>query len=346
MVELDGSIAEGGGQILRTAVTLSVLTGRPFHISRIRENRGNPGLQPQHLAAVQAAAQISAAQVVGASLGSPELSFEPTRCEGGAISVDAATTGSATLIVQTLLLVLSASGRPSSIAVHGVNYSPNTPTPDFLRTTFIPLLARLGHAAVIDLERAAFPPDGRGQITAEIQPGDILSSPPLGLEHRGELRGIGVSIQTSGSRWADLDKAQVTDAISRHLGHKIDATHGYHVPEGSGNGIAVSISAVSENVTETFSSVASRGARLTRVIRTAAGHASGYLASHAAVGELLADQLLLPLALGAGGHFSTVPPSPHFHANCKVIEQFLPVKFSWRPESQARGLVEVVVNKS
>src|SRR5262245_2007058 len=159
-ITIDGSAGEGGGQILRTALALSLVTARPFRIERIRAGRPKPGLLRQHLTAVQAAAKVGAARISGAEVGSLELTFEPTGLRGGAYDFAVGTAGSATLVLQTLLPALLRAREPSQLTIEGGTHNPYAPPFDFLARTFLPVLRRMGAAIEARLEAPGFYPAG------------------------------------------------------------------------------------------------------------------------------------------------------------------------------------------
>ena len=160
MIELDGAAGEGGGQILRTALALSMITGQPFWIRNIRANRSKPGLMRQHLMAVQAAAQVSGASVTGAELGSLELRFNPGRIMGGDYHFAIGSAGSCTLVLQTVVLALLYAQQPSPIRITGGTHNTMAPPVQFLQRTCLPLLARMGAQVDIELVRYGFHPAG------------------------------------------------------------------------------------------------------------------------------------------------------------------------------------------
>ncbi len=170
MIELDGSTGEGGGQILRTLLTLAMITGRPFRIRQIRARRAKPGLMRQHLVAVQAAAQICGAEVSGAAVGSQELEFVPGPVQGGDYRFAIGTAGSCTLVLQTVLPALLAADRPSTLQLSGGTHNPMAPPVQFLQRAFCRLLAEMGAQVDVHIERFGFYPAGGGEVTARVSP--------------------------------------------------------------------------------------------------------------------------------------------------------------------------------
>lgn len=336
MIQIDGSLGEGGGQVLRTALALALVSGQPFRLEKIRAGRAKPGLLRQHLTAVQAAARIGAARVEGAVLGSTSLVFEPGAIRPGNYHFDIGTAGSTTLVLQTILPPLLAAGGPSRLTLVGGTHNGLAPPFDFLARTFLPLLNRLGPAVAATLERPGFFPAGGGRLTAEIQPAPRLS--PLCLGERGALR----------QQWARVLIAGLPPAIAgrecqvlrQRLGWPEECCRIEVLNPAWGPGNIVLAGLEFEHVTEVFSAVGERGVKAEAVAGKAAAAALDYLAAGAPVGEHLADQLLLPLALAGSGSFRTGPLSSHFTTNLETIRRFLPVAI----RTEATGAGQVLVS--
>jgi len=323
MLTIDGSKGEGGGQVLRTSLSLSLLTGQPFRMSNIRAGRSKPGLMRQHLTALQAAATLSDASVEGDSVGSREITFRPGRVRAGDYAFSVGTAGSTTLVLQTLLPALMLSDAPSSLLLEGGTHNPSSPPFDFLARAFLPLLRRMGPAVDVELERAGFYPAGGGRLRARIAPVSALS--PLELLERGELlsrraRAVVASLPAS---VAERELAVIARELGwgeEHLVHERLA-----IAQGPGNALLLELAY--QHVTEVFVAFGERGVSAEKVAERAASEAREYLASKAAVGTHLADQLLLPLALAGSGSFRTLEPSLHTKTQIEVIRWFLGVEF-------------------
>ncbi|HUK89269.1 MAG TPA: RNA 3'-terminal phosphate cyclase, partial [Blastocatellia bacterium] len=183
MIVIDGSFGEGGGQILRSSLALALVTGQAFRITNIRAGRKNPGLLRQHLTAVSAATEVGEADVTGASIGSKELSFSPTRIKPGKYSFAVGTAGSTTLVLQTVLPALAIAGEASTITLEGGTHNPFAPPFDFLVKAFLPLLNRMGSDVSCSLLRYGFYPAGGGKMEVCIGPANQLR--PIDLTERG-----------------------------------------------------------------------------------------------------------------------------------------------------------------
>src|SRR5215510_1529252 len=183
MIEIDGASGEGGGQILRSSLSLAICTGQPFRIANIRANREKPGLMRQHLTAVKAAAEVCAGEVDGAELGSRALTFRPGKLAAGDYSFAIGTAGSCTLVLQTVLPPLLLATETSSIRITGGTHNKGSPPVDFLARAFLPLINRMGPKVNLELVRHGFYPRGGGEIRVDIVPSTKLE--PITLLERG-----------------------------------------------------------------------------------------------------------------------------------------------------------------
>jgi len=338
---LDGSIGEGGGQVLRSALTLSLLTGQAFHMTRIREARPRPGLFPQHLAAVQAAAQISGAELSGDRIGSRELRFAPGPVRPGQYHFDIGTAGATALVLQTVLLPLAVADGASRLSVSGGTHVPWSPCFHYLDWHWRPLLARIGIAFRLELAMAGFYPQGGGELRALIPGG----ARPLALQlvERGallRLRGL--------SAVADLPleiAARQRDQALRRLGGRVpnvEVRIDVEALPARSRGTVLLLLAEFEHSQACFFALGARGKRAERVADEAVDGLFGFLEGRGAVDRWMADQLLLPLALaGPGSVLSTAAVSSHLLTNAAVIGRFLPLLITVEGAAGESGLVRI-----
>ena len=335
-VHIDGSQGEGGGQVLRTALALSLWTRTPLRIERIRAGRNKPGLLRQHLTAVRAAQEISGAQVEGAELGSQTLSFVPGPVRSGDYVFRIGSAGSCMLVLQTVLLPLLLGDGSSSVIVEGGTHNPLAPPFEFLERTWLPQLRKLGVSLQLKLERHGFYPAGGGRVRAQVEP--LRTWQPLQLLERGPVRRI-------------VPRAQVCDIpasvalreleiLGKRLRLNEPLPHPEVLPSGDGPGNVVMVEIHTDEVTEVVATFGETRLRAEVVAARAAGLARRYLLSPAPVGEYLADQLLLPMALAGRGSFRALPLSSHALTAIDVIHRFLPGRIRVTPEASTHVRVE------
>nr|WP_240954030.1 RNA 3'-terminal phosphate cyclase [Solimonas marina] len=332
-MELDG--AAGGGQLLRSALTLAMCTGQAFHIRRIRSGRSKPGLMRQHLTAVDAAAAICSADVDGAAPGATALRFTPGTIRGGDYAFAIGTAGSTTLVLQTVLPALLCANTPSTIDLQGGTHNPLAPPAEFLRDAYLPLLQRMGADVELELQRPGFYPAGGGALRASIHPCPLQ---PLTLRERGALSGLQALAWTSGI--APSVGERELAIVQRRLGLDAADLQRRTVQPPSGPGNALLLFARHEAVCEVFCGFGARGVSAEAVAERTCEAVRDYLCGSAAVGACLADQLLLPLALAGGGTFTTARITDHLQSNARLIEKFLPVEIDWH-ESDGCWQVDV-----
>lgn len=318
MIVIDGSAGEGGGQILRSALTLAILTRTPFRMERIRAGRQKPGLLAQHLTAIRAAREVSNAEVTGAEPGSREITFKPRTVHGGDRTFSVGTAGSATLVLQTVLPALLRASEPSTLVLEGGTHNPSAPPFEFLAWSFLPVLARMGAKVEATLERPGFFPRGGGRIVVRIEPSSL---DVLELEERGASLGRRFLAVSAGLPPAIADR-ELRVARDR-LGLGKDEIERVDHPEELGPGNVVFVVHRFANLTAVFSGFGDRGARAEEVAEQAIGPSLRYLESKGAVDEHLADQLLVPMAMGRGGVFTTSEPSSHFETQIETLRTFL-----------------------
>lgn len=342
MLEIDGSQGEGGGQVLRTALALSCTKGMPFRMAKIRANRKKPGLLRQHLTAVLAAAQISAAKIHGAQLGSMELEFNPGPVRAGEYRFAIGTAGSTMLVLQTILPPLMLADAPSHIVLEGGTHNPSAPPFDFVARALLPLLCRMGPRITAQLHRYGFFPAGGGEVEIAIQPSTRLL--PLQLEQRGaliatEVYAIVASLPTHIAQ-RELDVLRAAFSWPPQTFHLQTAKSSY----GPGNIVFVQLT--SEHSVEVVSGFGEKGVTAETVAQQVVKGVRAYLNANVPVGEHLADQLLIPLALAGTGSFVTMPLSSHALTNIAIIEKFLAVHFTCEQLAGDRCRVSVIAARN
>ncbi|WP_320042097.1 RNA 3'-terminal phosphate cyclase [uncultured Desulfobacter sp.] len=321
MLYIDGMLGEGGGQILRTSLALSLVTGKPFTINKIRAGRKKPGLMRQHLTCVNAAVKVGNAKVEGASIGSQSLKFEPGNITAGDYNFAIGTAGSCTLVLQAILPALLAADGPSKVMLEGGTHNPFAPPFDFLDQTFLGLINKMGPTVSASLIRPGFYPAGGGKFKVEIAPSPLEK---INLTQRGDILN-----KTAKALVANLPEniaAREIKIVKKLLGW--ENCEIVNAPDSNGPGNVLTLTVKSENLTEVFTGFGVKGVTAEKVAKRCAGQAKSYLASNAPVGKYLADQLLIPLAMAGGGTFITQPPSRHTMTNIDVVKQFLNLNIS------------------
>lgn len=323
MITIDGSSGEGGGQILRTSLALALVTGRAFSMERIRANRSSPGLQRQHLTAVQAATEVGQAEVEGAALKSRRITFVPQAVRPGEYHFRVGSAGSATLVLQTVLPALLLAEGPSQLVLEGGTHNIYAPPFDFLHRAFLPLLNQMGPRVEATLERPGFYPAGGGCMRVVVEPRPTLQ--PIELLDRGKI--VRRRVRGIVSRLPHHIAEREVDTALRKLGWPGDCGSIEEV-DSPGPGNAVIVEVQCEHVTEVFTGFGQRGVPAEKVAAGAAREARRYLKAGVPVGEHLADQLLLPLALAGGGRFRTLAPTPHTTTNIATLKHFLDARIT------------------
>jgi len=319
-MDIDGSV--GGGQLLRTALGLSLcpppLGGRGFRMFNVRAARPRPGLQPQHLAAVRAAAAVGQATVTGDERGSTEITFVPQATRPGRYDFATGTAGSAVLVLQTVLPALAVADAPSRLHIQGGTHNPLAPSFDFLTLAFLPLIERMGPRISARLVRPGFYPAGGGAMTVDVTPADRLR--PLELTERGPV------LERYAYAWVSHLPRHIAErelaVVGRALDLPAECLQTRVITNALGPGNVVGVVLRSEYMTEVFTGFGERGIPAESIAAGVADAARRYLAAGVPVGEHLADQLLVPVALAGGGRFVTLRPSRHTTSNAALIERF------------------------
>ena len=337
MIQIDGAQGEGGGQILRTALALSLCTGQAFRMHSIRARRSRPGLMRQHLTAVQAAAQVGGASVQGAQLGSRDLRFSPGSVQPGDYDFEVGTAGSTTLVLQTVLPALLVGRRACNLRLRGGTHNPHAPPFEFLQRAFLPVLARMGVAVDATLERYGFFPAGGGEIRLRVHPCERLTA--LHLPERGALLSIGAEAVVARLP-VDIATREL-EVVREQFGVPESNLRAIADAPSDGPGNVLLIWQQYQHVCEVSSGFGERGVRAEQVAQRTVAQAQAYAGSEAAVSEHLADQLLLPMALCGAGSFTTLEPSSHARTNMDVIGLFQPVRFRVEQQRKRRWMIAI-----
>ncbi|CAN5893374.1 RNA 3'-terminal phosphate cyclase [soil metagenome] len=347
MIDIDGSSGEGGGQILRTSLALSMITGKAFAMRNIRANRAQPGLRRQHSACVEVARLLCNGTVHGNTVGSSYLEFTPAAIIGGDHTVDIGSMGSTTLVVQTVLVPIISAGIELALVVRGGTHNPMAPPFEFLERVYLPCLRAMGAQVELMLDEHGFvaSPGERqgqlGQLTLRVSPSTPAreGAPRLTANdfvHASSIRTRRATVLLSRlpTHVGDREIAVIRERLG------FDATE-CEINELRGAGIANAVSiefgremsglSIREHITE----LGEKGVRAELVAARACEQAERYLAADAPVGEHLADQLLLPFAVAPGGRFRTGELSLHATTNIATIGRFLDVPIEVVPDGEA-----------
>jgi RNA 3'-terminal phosphate cyclase (ATP) len=351
-IVLDGGAGEGGGQILRTALTLSAITGRPFTVTRVRANRLKAGLRPQHREAARAMARICDAELSGDAVGSTRLEFRPRRPPAaGDWAFDIGTAGSTPLLFQTVCWPLALAGAPSSLVLRGGTHQDHAPSFHYLALVWAPAVARLGFKFALELQGAGFYPEGGGEFTARVEPAHAM--PPLDVRHRGTIQDVEVVSMVSGLGYEIADR-QATRALKRLRDCGVSAqAERLPLPAKVSKGAHVLVVASFERTRAGFGAVSSPDRSPEQLADEATDAFRRHLAGGAAVDAHLGDQLLVPAALAAAGRVPSPPgvvPSTrytvaevtkHLLTNADVVRRFLDVQIAVLGREGEEGEVRI-----
>ncbi len=327
IVGVDGSQGEGGGQVLRTALALAAITGRPCRLTNIRARRRNPGLAAQHLAAVEAARLLAEATVSGAEQASTELHFRPTALRGGEARIAVGTAGAVTLVLQTAIPIALHAPEPLALTVTGGTDVPWSPVADYLSGVFLAHLARLGAHVHCTVVRRGVYPKGGGEVRVRVEPWRVAAAAPIALTAQGmpeRLEVVSLADET-------LARADVAERQIDGFSAAADPAWGAVVPRivyarMRNPGTSILARLVTDTTILGASSLGERGKRAEKVGREAAEHLAAEWASGAVVDRWMADQIVPFLGL-LGGRVRTSQITQHAETNMRIVERFLPVRF-------------------
>jgi len=337
-VFVDGSMGEGGGQILRTSLALACITGRNLHIENIRAARRKPGLARQHLICLRAASEICGGQCKGAAIGSQILDFQPGPIRSGDFSFDIGSAGSASLVIQTILPALFLADKPSTVTVTGGTHNPWAPPFDFLAETFLPAIRTAGFDAECKLEKYGFFPAGGGKITLDVQPRHRIPNQTIDFCQPMDNIQIHARIYTailpahiaqrqkklllqSKLKFKSIEHIEVTDSDGPGnciMIRLVAASGGSLKAEGFGDG---------NPRTTVFTAFGQKGKPSETVVDEVVSLAEDFLHNSPAVDRFSADQFLIYMAISKAGCYTTNELSTHLTTNIETIKKFLPVDF-------------------
>ncbi len=340
MLELDGSYGEGGGQLVRTAVALSAITGRAVTIRNVRAKRDPPGLAPQHAAAVRAVAALSGASIEGVELRSRSIAFSPGAPARGSFRFDVGTAGSVTLLLQALLPFMIASGKPCEATVIGGTDVRMAPPLDYFREVLLALLARMGASVRLDERRRGYYPRGGGEVLVSVSPSRLR---PVAFDAPGAPRSVSglAHVANLPEHIATRMRASALAQLASVPGLTPDIACRMLGPDDAiGQGGAIVAWARADGTVLGAGRVAERGVRAEALGEAVGLELASDLAAGAAVDVHAADQLLVYFALAGGGWLTTRAVSVHARTCMWLIEQFLPVRFE---VSQAGALFRIAL---
>jgi RNA 3'-terminal phosphate cyclase (ATP) len=337
MIQIDGSYGEGGGQIVRTSLALSLVTGKPFNINNIRAGRKKPGMMRQHLTALNAAAQIGQANVQGDEIGSRAFTFKPGAVKTGRFHFAIGSAGSCTLVLQTVLPALLSANNPSELILEGGTHNPYAPPFDFLEKSFLPLVNRMGATVTARLERPGFYPAGGGKFQVSIRP--VAKLEPIDLLERGRI--LTKSAHAVVSNLPTSIAQRELTVVAETLKWEQAALKTTDLKTAKGPGNVLTIEVESEALTEVFTGFGQRGVSAEQVAGRTVKMVQEYLKFDLPVGRYLADQLLIPLAMAGGGKFRTLSPSRHTTTNIEIIKKFLEVNIRLRELGDNQWEIEI-----
>ncbi|HML75250.1 MAG TPA: RNA 3'-terminal phosphate cyclase [Anaerohalosphaeraceae bacterium] len=330
MIIIDGSFGEGGGQILRSSLALSLITGKPFQIRNIRAGRKNPGLMRQHLTAVNAAVEVGQAEVSGNQIGSAILTFSPKTVIARQYHFSVGTAGSTTLVLQTILPALLVADAPSEIILEGGTHNPFAPPYSFLEKVFVPVLRQMGPDIALHLQRPGFYPAGGGCFTVTIQPKARLQR--IDIMERGEI--IHRSVKAYVANLPKMIGQRELGVIRSRLSWDKNALELIEVTDSHGPGNIVTAEIQSEKITELFTGFGMKGLPADQVPLEMIQEVRDYLDAGVPVGRHLADQIMIPMAMAGGGRFRTLPLTLHSTTNLEILKQFLDIRVEVTKENR------------
>ena len=319
MIKIDGQFGEGGGQIVRSSLTMSMITGQAFSINSIRARRRKKGLLRQHLTCLKAAQQICDAKVSGVEMGSTKFTFEPKKLKGGNYHFEIGSAGSTMLVLQTILPALLMADSESNVLISGGTHAAMAPPFDFVKNVYLKELQQMGAEIDLKLNKYGFYPAGGGEIIAKIKP--IKQLQPIKITERGEL--INTKIIGIVSNLPKNIAEREVNHLAKYLDNIGSIEHNILNVISNGPGNVVMVDMAFENSRELITGFGKLGVSRKTIARETLSNVQDFLKVQVPIGEHLADQLLIPLAIAGQGEFITSKPSLHTLTNIEVIKQFI-----------------------
>ncbi len=324
MIEIDGSYGEGGGQIIRAAIAMSAITGKPVRITNIRANRSNPGLQAQHLTGVKAAAELCNAKLKGAELHSTEIEFSPGKIKTGGFRFDIGTAGAITLVLQTLIPICAFAPGVVRLEIKGGTHALHAPPIEYFQNIFCDYAEKFGLIVNCKVEKYGFFPKGGGVVKVSVKP--IKNGKPLDLTERGKLLDVKVySVASEDLRGANVSDRQVA-GFRQNVNPDFSVKGFTSYVKALSTGSAVYAHALFEHCKLGCSALGERGKKAENVGKECADGLMKEINSAATVDKHLADQLIPFLGL-FGGEFVTSEITEHTKTGIWVVEKFVEKKF-------------------
>jgi RNA 3'-phosphate cyclase len=342
VVEIDGSVLEGGGQMIRSAIAFAAVLGEPVIVTKIRAKRKTPGLRPQHLHGILAVKNLTQAEVKGTHVGSNHIEFFPQNRQGGEIQVDIGTAGAITLVLQAVMIIAPFCERPVTAKIVGGTNVAWSPPIDYLHTILIPRLEQMGYQTSVETKKRGYYPRGGGQVTATLSP--IYQLTPLLLEEVKEIPVItGISHCGSLPRHVAERQAKAARSTLLEKDYKVQQIEIAHEENTFSPGSGISLKAANNSRRLIGAdALGRRGLKAEKVGENAAKSLLKELETTASVDRYQADMLIPYLALANGNSsISITSLTMHVVTNIHVVEQFSDVKFDVQGEVDSPAKISV-----
>lgn len=325
-------------QVLRNACALSLITGEPFTIEKIRAGRDQPGLMRQHLTAIEAACAVGGADCEGLQLGSNRIVFRPGSVIPGDYHFAVGTAGSTALVLQSVLVPLALTDKPSHLVIEGGTHASMAPSFDFIAKCFLPVFERMGPRVSARIKRHGFFPRGGGRIEIDIEPAPLRRIECIDRGALQERSGMVVFASLGEGKIPQRIRKAALKALPEWQEEMIAIRD---LPADQGPGIAVMLDAAYEHVTEVVSGFGKLGLSAERIGSTAGKRMAGYEGSGAFAGPYLQDQLLMPMAVAGGGSFTSVKISQHTRTAADIVTKFTGRKAQFEDAGGNGNLVQI-----